>query len=215
MAKSFWEYWREFWDMEKLAEAAMGAQLAPPPPPSYGTPAAAASSAINQAVLLSQAIIIPGDKTNEGHLVEAVNEAFGELVKYFVQNPDAMFKVDPRKLEEIVAAMYAKRGFEVTLTPRSADKGRDVIAVKHGFGSVRLLESVKRYREDRKVTAEEVQALLGVLMTDSRASKGLVTTTSEFAPGIYKNDDIIRHIPFRLELVNGAELLKRLAATPK
>jgi restriction system protein len=163
--------------------------------------------------LVSQAIIIPGNKTTEGRLVQAVNEAFNDLVKWLVANPDAMYKLDPWKLEEMVAAMYTKRGYEVTLTPRSGDKGRDVIAVLPGFGTVRLVESVKRYSPGYRVTAEEVQALLGVVLSDSRASKGVVTTTSDFAPGIFKNDDIKRHMPYKLELVNGKELLKRLADT--
>ena len=40
-----------------------------------------------------------------------------------------------------VAAAYQAAGFdEVTLTPRSADGGRDVIAVRRGRYSVRLLD---------------------------------------------------------------------------
>jgi restriction system protein len=122
-----------------------------------------------------------------------------------------IFKLDPFKLEELVAGMYERQGFEVTLTPRSGDFGRDVIAVKPGFGTVRLIESVKRYGPDHRVPANDVRALLGVLAGDPRASKGIVTTTSDFAPRIAEDPFIQPFIPFRLELVNGTDLLKRFA----
>jgi hypothetical protein len=35
-------------------------------------------------------------------------------------------------------------GFEVILTPRAADKGRDVIATRRGVGSIRFFDQVRR-----------------------------------------------------------------------
>jgi restriction system protein len=89
--------------------------------------------------------------------------------------------------------------------------------VKRGFGSVRLIESVKRYAPGTKTTAEEVQALLGVLLSDAQASKGIISTTWEFAPKIQENPNIKQYIPHRLELVDGEALIKRLNeyTTPK
>ena len=80
--------------------------------------------------------------------------------------------------------------------------------MKHGFGTVRLIESVKRYKPKHEVTADEVRSLLGTLDT-YQASKGIISTTWEFAPGIKKNQGIMAHVPFRLEMVNGEALLKR------
>lgn len=91
-------------------------------------------------VLVLQTVIIPGNKTHEGILVESVGIVWKELLRFYTQDPDIFYKIDARKWEEIVAAIYKANGFEeVTLTPRSADLGRDVIAVKRGFGSVRFL----------------------------------------------------------------------------
>jgi restriction system protein len=97
----------------------------------------------------------------------------------------------------------------VTLTPRSGDYGRDVIAVKKGLGIVRVIDQVKAYTPPHLVTANDVRALLGVLPGDG-ASKGFLTTTSDFAPGIKKDPFIVPFIPSRLELINGAKLLARL-----
>ena len=61
----------------------------------------------------------------------------------------------------------------MTLTPRSGDHGRDVIAIKKGLGSIRVIDQVKAYKPGHRVTAKDVQALIGVLQGDG-ASKGLL-----------------------------------------
>ena len=49
-----------------------------------------------------------------------------------------------------------------------------------------------------------------MLLADHNATKGILTTTSNFAPMIACDPFIKPHIPFRLELVDGQELNKRL-----
>jgi restriction system protein len=60
------------------------------------------------------------------------------------------------------------------------------------------------------VNANDVRALMGVLHLDG-ASKGFITTTSDFAPRIMTDPLIAPLIPARLELVNGKALMARLA----
>ena len=51
------------------------------------------------------------------------------------------------KWEELIAAAFDRSGYdEVILTPRSGDHGRDVIAIKKGIGTVRIIDSVKAYK---------------------------------------------------------------------
>jgi restriction system protein len=95
------------------------------------------------------------------------------------------------------------------LTPRSGDLGRDVIAIKKGIGCIRIIDQVKAYKPSHLVTANDVRALMGVLQGDG-ASKGFLTTTSDFAPKIKEDILITPFIPARLELINGDKLLKRL-----
>ena len=170
-------------------------------------------------ILVSQTVIIPYAKTDEGQLIKAVTLPLLVIIERIMKEPSLMYEVDPRKWEEIIAATYDESGLfdEVTLTPRSGDRGRDVIAVKKGFGSVRLIESVKRHTPGTKTTAEEVRALLGVLLSDPGASKGIVSTTWEFAPMIWEDPQITQYIPHRLELLEGKALLERLKeyTTPK
>jgi restriction system protein len=167
-----------------------------------------AADAIPQ--LMMKTIILPGDKTREGVLVEAVGIPWFDIIEILKKDPTAAFQIDPRKWEEIIAGAYKKAGFdEVTLTPRSGDLGRDVIAVKRGLGSVRIIDQVKAFAPTHLVPADDVRALMGVVIGD-RASKGFLTTTSNFAPGIAKDPVIQDFIPNRLELIDGSMLLARL-----
>jgi restriction system protein len=165
------------------------------------------------AVLLSRAVIVPYEATAEGHLIWSITAPLRSIIERIMKDPSLVYDVDSRKWEEIIAATYDESGLfdEVTLTPRSGDDGRDVIAVKKGFGSVRLIESVKRYKRGRVVEAAEMRDLLGALHADPQASKGVVSTTSDFAPMIWKTPQIMQYVPHRLELVNREDLLKRLA----
>lgn len=162
-------------------------------------------------VLAIKAIIIPGEKTPAGGLVEAVAPAWFEIIQYLEADPEWMYHIDHRRWEEILAGAYEAAGFdEVILTPRSGDFGRDVIAVKKGHWGVRILDQMKAYKPGHLVTANDVRAMLGVITGDQNTSKGVVTTTADFAPGI-KDDPLIKpYLPYRIELVNGTQLVDHL-----
>jgi restriction system protein len=162
------------------------------------------------AVML-QAVVTLGAEAREGSLIDTVEPAWWEIVELLVRDPNALYQITPRKLEEMIAARCKAEKFdEVVLTPRSGDGGRDVIAVRHGRYSVRILDQVKAYKPGNLVTADEVRALIGVVSMDSAASKGIVTTTSDFAPRIKDDPGIAPLLPTRIELINGSELLTHL-----
>ena len=169
----------------------------------------------NTTSLLLQAVIVPGAKTDEGQLIEAVALPWFEIIELLSRNPSLAYQIKDRTWEEIIAGAYQRAGFDdVTLTPRSGDFGRDVIAVKRGLGTVRIIDQVKAYGPNHLVTADDVRALLGVLQGD-KASKGFLTTTSDFAPKL--RDDILLKpfMPAQLELINGKMLLARLEELAK
>lgn len=161
--------------------------------------------------IVAQILVVFGEKTTEGQLIAAVEPAWVEIIRLIRDDPDAIFKIPPRKLEELIAGAYARNGFDrVTLTPRSGDHGRDVIAERSGWGCVRFVDQVKAYKPGHLVTAEEVRALAHVMQADRAASKGVVTTTSDFAPKIRKDPLIAPYLPTRIELINGVDLSERL-----
>jgi restriction system protein len=148
-----------------------------------------------------KALITLGAANSEGRLVEAVAVPWFEILRIIQRDPKAAYEIDPRKWEEIIAGAYSQAGFdEVILTPRSGDKGRDVVATKFGIGSIRIFDQVKAYKPGHLVTADEVRAMLGVITGADNVSKGVVTTTSNFAPRLADDPYINKYIPFRLEL---------------
>ncbi len=160
--------------------------------------------------ILLQTVIVPGAAASEGRLIEAVTIPWFDIIALLKENSSVAYQISPNKWEEIVAGAYKRSGFDkVILTPRSGDYGRDVIAVKKGIGHVRVIDQVKAYKPGHLVTANDVRALIGVLQGDC-ASKGFLTTTSDFAPKIKDDPLITPFIPARLELINGSSLLKRL-----
>jgi restriction system protein len=161
--------------------------------------------------LILQAVVESRAKTAEGDLIIALAPAWLAIVGEIQKDPSIVFKIGWRKWEEIIAAAYERDGYEVVLTPRSGDGGRDVIATSKGRGTVRILDQVKAHGPRHLVSANDVRALLGVLHADQKASKGVVTTTSDFAPGINTDPSIQPFMPTRLELVNGEKLQTRLA----
>jgi restriction system protein len=80
---------------------------------------------------------------------------------------------------------------------------------KKGICTIRVIDQVKAYKPPHLVTADDVRALIGVIHGDG-ASKGCLTTTSDFAPQLKTDPLIVPFIPSRLELVNGPELFAKL-----
>ena len=158
--------------------------------------------------LILKSLLFFGDKDQQGRLVEAVRIPWSDILKIFDKDPLAIYQIDPYKWEEIIAGAYQKAGFdEVVLTPRSGDGGKDIIATKHGIGSIRIFDQVKAYKPDHLVTANDVRAMIGVISATPNVSKGMITTTSRFAPRVKSDETIRPFIPYRLELKEKDELM--------
>jgi restriction system protein len=152
------------------------------------------------------ALVIPEKKVSEGTLIRATSLAWGSIVQELSKDWSAAYSIPPEKWEEIVAGAYYEAGFEVILTPRSGDHGRDIIATSKGVGCIKLLGSVKAYGPGNLVGYDDIRALLGVLSGEPGASKGILSTTSDFPPNVRKDPIIAPFLPTRLELMNGAQL---------
>jgi restriction system protein len=156
-------------------------------------------------------------QTNEGAVIKAAFIPWQEILKSLQRNPEELFEIckDPRRFEELIAAAYEKDGWDrVVLTPRSGDGGRDVIAEKSGFGSLRFLDQCKAFKRGHLVGHDDIRAMLGVLHSDHRANKAIVSTTSDFAPGVLTDQAIMKHVPTTLELRNGNALVDWFSRLP-
>jgi restriction system protein len=157
--------------------------------------------------LVLTGLVIPEKRVTEGLLIRSTSAVWVELVRLLGADWSQAFEIPPEKWEEIVAGGLKRWGYdEVTLTPRSGDHGRDVIATKHGFGSMKILGSVKAYKPGHLVSYDDIRALHGVVSLGAAASKGLIATTSDFPPRLKQDPLLAPAIPTRLELLNGENL---------
>ena len=95
------------------------------------------------------------------------------------QTPQQLLELDSRQFEELVAEIWHRFGYEVELTARTRDGGRDIVAVRKCEASLRFLIECKRYRPTHKVGIEVVRSLYGVKIHD-QATKAILATTSYF-----------------------------------
>jgi restriction system protein len=96
--------------------------------------------------------------------------------------PQDRFKLNPRLFEETISEILRRMGYETILTPRSGDKGRDVIAsIITPAAPVLMLVECKRYAPHRLVGPEPIARIWTRLFED-KANLAMVITTSGFQP---------------------------------
>lgn len=140
----------------------------------------------------------------DGRLVAGICHSWRAIVHELSRDWDLAYEIPPYRWEEILAGAFEESGYdEVILTPRTGDLGRDIIATLKGIGCVRILGSVKAYHPKNPVKHDDVRALAGVLYGDPKASKGMLMTTSTFAPGITNDPYLSSLMPYKLELMDG------------
>lgn len=149
-------------------------------------------------------LILKGSHAQSSLMMRTPWEA---ILRLLSENPAELFRFskDPRAFEEFIAETYRRDGYEVVLTPRSGDGGKDIIATRSGFGSIKILDQAKAFSRGHLVTAEDARALMGVLFMDQAASKAVLTTSSDFAPGA--RTEFASYGPTRLELRSGIDLI--------
>jgi restriction endonuclease len=112
------------------------------------------------------------------NIIKMVSLFDAALIKKFNYNPSALFKLTSREFEELVGELWAKFGWNVELTAKVRDGGRDLIAIRSNPVPHKFLIECKRWNE--AVGVGVVRALHGVV-EDEKANKGIVVTTSWFS----------------------------------
>lgn len=102
------------------------------------------------------------------------------LIQYFKRHPNELYKIHPRRFEELVAAILKDMGYSVELTSHGADGGIDIIATqKSQIGELLIIVDCKRYLPNKRVGVGIVRSLYGIGQ-QLRASMAMLVTTSFF-----------------------------------
>lgn len=109
-------------------------------------------------------------------------DSISELVTYLKVSPELIRELTSREFEEVIAELFRSKGFQVDLTKRTRDGGKDIIAIHtdvFGIQNKYFIEC-KHYAETNKVGVDVVRTLHGVKNTKDGPNKTIVATTSTF-----------------------------------
>jgi hypothetical protein len=103
-----------------------------------------------------------------------------KIAEQIAKQPSLIFSVNPRFFEELIASIYGDLGYQVLLTKRTSDGGRDIICLAHKDGmNTKLIIECKRYAARKKISVSQVRSLYGVAQ-DERVTHAILATTSSF-----------------------------------
>ena len=106
-------------------------------------------------------------------------DPYAELFEKSVQRvQDLIVQLDPYEMQDLVAALLRSLGYRTLVSPAGADRGKDIIASRDGFGfeRPRIVVEVKHRRG--KIGAPDVRAFIGGRHVDDR---GLYVSTGGFS----------------------------------
>lgn len=112
---------------------------------------------------------------------QLILEVSNTLAQKIARNPELLLKLSPRNFEEFIAELFDRFGYQVELTSRTRDGGRDIVAIRaeHGILSKLLIEC-KRFSPKNPVGLSYVRELYAV-KTLEKATKAILATTSYFS----------------------------------
>lgn len=141
-----------------------------------------------------------------------LHESISELIIALKADNLLLSELTPRQFEEIFAEVFKSKGFEVDLTKRTRDGGKDIIAIHTdslGIKNKYFIEC-KCYSESNKISIDIVRALYGVKNTKDGPNKAIVVTTSTFTSDARKFVENEASSSWDLSLVDRGQLLQWL-----
>lgn len=121
-------------------------------------------------------IYLPDEKPILTNLSLGVSDLMAAISAW----PELLYRISPRQFEEIIAEVFDKHDFDVELTPRTRDGGRDIVAIHSTLGvKTKYIIECKRYAKTNPISIGLVRQLYGV-QTHKGANKSILATTSRF-----------------------------------
>jgi hypothetical protein len=143
-----------------------------------------------------QPLIITGE---EKAIITEIKLIERDIIAEIKKEPGDIYKLTSRQFEELVVDMYRRNGFNVTLTKKTRDGGKDfIISNPSLLGNQLIYGECKKNRPDRPVGLEIIKQLHSTIMTD-RATGGILVSSSYFSPDAQK---FVQQYQHQLELID-------------
>lgn len=134
----------------------------------------------------SKSIIEQARQNTRKYTIEVQNQAM-QIIKDYISKPAIRKKIietiDPFKFEELVAELLIDKGFDIYLTPKTRDGGKDIIAA-YTFDKepVIMMVECKRRPIDLTIGPIELRALVGQFyyeqLENSRINYAMLVTSA-------------------------------------
>jgi HJR/Mrr/RecB family endonuclease len=168
--------------------------------------------------ILSSLVTAPGLLVADGETPEVSKAALVSFQKVsdsvhreFIERPERLSQMHWRDFECLVADLFDRNGWKVTLTPARGDRGVDLYVARHSsLGRLLYVIECKRHRLDRPVGPEIVRQLRGVVDRE-KATAGVLVTTSSFSKGAWEEQ---KTLPMQLLLRDGHDVQAWLGGAP-
>jgi hypothetical protein len=148
-------------------------------------------------------------------ICEIIQNVDDNLLRKLSLNPLQIYQLDPATFEKLIARIYEKSGFKVSMVSgwNQPDGGVDILAVKHDelTGDLSVAIQCKKYSKTRKIQPSYIRELNGAI-DRFKANKGVLVTTSSFSK---KTIEDTQKYYWRIQLcdyLNLINALKRISA---
>ena len=156
-----------------------------------------------------ESTIITQDLSLVRNTISLINR---NLVRQYASQPEELYNLPSYVFEEFVGDLFKLEGYEILLTKRTRDGGRDIYAYKTDFlAKICYIIECKRYDPKHKIGEPIIRNLYGVIAKE-RVSGGILVTTSYFTRPAY---DFVKDIPHQLFLRDFTDITTALSKYKK
>lgn len=121
-------------------------------------------------------IILPAAK----EIITDIRMVNTRILDKIKRDPTAVYGLQPREFEKLVAEIFREKGYEVELTQATRDGGKDLMIIDKSLGNFLIYAECKKFAPNRPVGVSIISDLAGRIDND-RATAGIVITTSYFS----------------------------------
>jgi hypothetical protein len=120
----------------------------------------------------------------ENKIFVATKDFYDKLIYEFKKHPELIRSISPFQFEEVVARLLRQKGYDVQVTPKVGDGGKDILArfLTPTKDKVLCYVECKKYDLENPVGVGVVRSLYGTVMSD-RVNMGMLVTSSIYTKG--------------------------------
>lgn len=138
----------------------------------------------------------------------AINVITRSLLDKVANNPEILYQITPYQFEKLVCGLFERNGYDVQLTKRTRDGGKDFTILNNSLpGNLIIYAECKKYAPKHLGNIGLVKELCGTVEAD-RVTAGIMVTTFYFSRDARR---FRKKIKGRMNFIDYAELIRQIS----